>query len=477
MKNLVLTLIAFVCFGLTMNAQTPLSAQSQQFGLPKLPTQIQKSHYPQIHQRILADTSLMDSIIYISTYSPDNAKYIYSYDANMNQSAIFEYKQNTAGNWTLNSKETTTYNSNRDILEKITYIKQQSTGAIIENLKESYTYNANNLLTSFFAYSWDVVENTWILSSKKLYEYDSNGQMTKLSSYIWDISTSSWTNGEKNTFVYDVNGNVSETINYLLDYSLNGWVPFVKCNKTYNTNGNLIEDYYYIWNVNTTAWINSSKSSYLYDNNNRVIETVNINWHNPSQTWINNDKTLQQYDANGNMIDYQAYMWSTNNQWDLGYYTKLIITYNIDNQITEQIQEIWDNISTTNLNFIHNSKINLTYNIDGYLTNGVLNLWDNTSNSWIYYDQRYYYYSSPNGVAIEPTQNINAFQIYPNPAQNELHLKNIPLNTHLAVYDMYGRLCMTTTLQTETLDIRHLPKGIYNLKIADYQAGLKFVKE
>jgi hypothetical protein len=81
-------------------------------------------------------------------------------------------------------------------------------------------------------------------------------------------------------------------------------------------------------------------------------------------------------------------------------------------------------------------------------------------------------------VGIENPEKITtdkALHIYPNPAANQVSLSfhlNDPAFTYIEVYDLSGRKVLATTprqktpgYNTEILNIRHLVKGVYLLKV------------
>lgn len=86
------------------------------------------------------------------------------------------------------------------------------------------------------------------------------------------------------------------------------------------------------------------------------------------------------------------------------------------------------------------------------------------------------------GVLSVPTQeSASTFTIYPNPVADVLHIKVTDLVADkLEVYGLSGRLLMAipNARQTTSLDVSHLPAGVYILKIKSEQAvqTSKFVK-
>jgi hypothetical protein len=82
-------------------------------------------------------------------------------------------------------------------------------------------------------------------------------------------------------------------------------------------------------------------------------------------------------------------------------------------------------------------------------------------------------------VGIKENEN-NKIELFPNPAQNELFVSNLPNNTHVKFYNVQGQLVLTKSIQKTNIDISTLPIGLYFYTINDrigsaIQTG-KFIK-
>jgi hypothetical protein len=78
----------------------------------------------------------------------------------------------------------------------------------------------------------------------------------------------------------------------------------------------------------------------------------------------------------------------------------------------------------------------------------------------------------PTGVSDPYCNCISDLSLWPQPANNVLHLENLPDNTSrlstLTVYDMSGRLAMKRTIgNQDELEVSNLPSGLYVLKLND----------
>jgi hypothetical protein len=68
--------------------------------------------------------------------------------------------------------------------------------------------------------------------------------------------------------------------------------------------------------------------------------------------------------------------------------------------------------------------------------------------------------------------------LYPNPAQNELHIESSLAISEVHIFDNIGRLVLKTKINLGTIDISKLQKGIYHLQCSGEGASynVKFVK-
>lgn len=73
-----------------------------------------------------------------------------------------------------------------------------------------------------------------------------------------------------------------------------------------------------------------------------------------------------------------------------------------------------------------------------------------------------------------------SFTIYPNPAQDIIYLKNIPLISSICIYDIYGKEVIKKLAHktNEEINVNFLKKGIYTIKIGSGKGMMieKFIK-
>lgn len=78
-----------------------------------------------------------------------------------------------------------------------------------------------------------------------------------------------------------------------------------------------------------------------------------------------------------------------------------------------------------------------------------------------------------NEIADALSENYVSVSVYPNPASEFLVIKGVPANQTIRVYDLQGRLVLSTSTETEatTICVKDLQNGEYLL-----QLGAEFVK-
>jgi len=60
----------------------------------------------------------------------------------------------------------------------------------------------------------------------------------------------------------------------------------------------------------------------------------------------------------------------------------------------------------------------------------------------------------------------NRLRFYPNPAKTIIQFDELPAQTEISIYTVYGRLALTTQVQGDkTIDVQHLPIGTYLIKV------------
>jgi hypothetical protein len=84
------------------------------------------------------------------------------------------------------------------------------------------------------------------------------------------------------------------------------------------------------------------------------------------------------------------------------------------------------------------------------------------------------------GITTTPTSvGNNGLTVWPNPANDFLHIGNLERNSQFVIVDISGKTQVAVTVETGNakVSIAHLPKGAYQIKFSGNAKPVKFVKE
>ncbi len=130
------------------------------------------------------------------------------------------------------------------------------------------------------------------------------------------------------------------------------------------------------WNTESSKWENSEHYLNTYDNQFNELESIYQIWDSGNNSWINAERYTSEYDENGNWISYLCENWNIN-QWTK--YFLYSTSYNSQNLITEDLLQIWNEISTKWENYIlYKYEYDIDWNNIIYLRQD----WNYNSFSW-----------------------------------------------------------------------------------------------
>ncbi|MDR0863524.1 MAG: T9SS type A sorting domain-containing protein [Candidatus Symbiothrix sp.] len=144
-------------------------------------------------------------------------------------------------------------------------------------------------------------------------------------------------------------------------------------------------------------------------------------WQNNS--WVNMEQYLMTYDENGNGTSVEFWFWIRDGWLAIG------------------------DLMTETILYYNNMQSNFRWGCHK-LTASYINVSDNST------------------AIVEPpaTPELNAISIYPNPTTGKLEIGNGELKIQqISIFNMLGRNVLNT--QQTTLDISHLPTGVYFVQI------------
>ena len=354
----------------------------------------------------------------------------YSFDLNTSQ-------------WFNQGRTKYTYNSN----EKLEVLSSwdENTSQWNNFRKYQYNFDTDEKLTLSIQYNWDANTNQWINYKKREYFYDTDGKRTVKYYYSWDANTNQWTNSFKVEYSYDANEYLQAITYFHWDSSTNQWLNSSKNEYFFDADGNLTLYFFYQWDSSISQWMFASKTEYTYDVNGNRILIIRYNWDLDIDQWINDNKTEYSYDANGNRILEIFSTWDLNtNNWLKSYKKESNMDLSIN--LTDLILPWW-------YPYYNSNKIldDLKYN------------WNDATNSWELSSNGIYYYSDVT-ANVNQTTNNNLVTVYPNPANNNLHI-TLNNNSNAAIFNLFDiqgkKLITQNVINNEPINISHLNAGMY----------------
>lgn len=79
------------------------------------------------------------------------------------------------------------------------------------------------------------------------------------------------------------------------------------------------------------------------------------------------------------------------------------------------------------------------------------------------------------GLGINPVDNTT-LTVYPNPAQNEIHVLSESAPEDISVFNVQGQLVKTFKSDESTLDVRELTEGVYFFRIKTKEGNVQTKK-
>jgi len=103
----------------------------------------------------------------------------------------------------------------------------------------------------------------------------------------------------------------------------------------------------------------------------------------------------------------------------------------------------------------------------------------NIYSNFLYLDSLQFHYQPYNAAAVGMQENDNGWKIFPNPAGNVLYIaSDVSQTVHIGLYNADGKkLKEITWPRSAQFDLKHLPDGLYSIKICDEKQGLQLSKK
>lgn len=223
------------------------------------------------------------------------------------------------------------------------------------------------------------------------------------------------------------NGSLDTAI-YTESYSTSSsaWVPDWKFVVTYNGNDQAV------------SW-----KRYFYDANNSVYDLVADNIIKYNGTKVDSIKVFDYTSGSADQISYQKYYYTGNVMDSSLEYNKVSGAYVLDRK-NVFVQD--GNFKTTSMNEYQ---------------------WDASANAYTGGSSVWYFNRLSTPSAIDEVQKYG-FQIFPNPSSGIIKIASLESIEELTVYALDGaQLIRRTVVNGENIDLSHLAKGCYLVKVGN----------
>lgn len=275
-----------------------------------------------------------------------------SYDAQGNYTADEYFSYNLGlSQWDLNygSLFANTYNAQNQLLSRTAQEYDGAMATYVNDYREiNYLYNAFGNPSSWDEEEWDGAQ--WVPTIKYLYTYDGNGFPISAEIQEWDALTSTFVPLYKYDEVvwYNWTGDLEEG---LVAYTLN-----------------------LSYNPATSAWDTTGQTTATYGINNSYVQ---LDEEFVNGAFVNSYRSTKNIDDQGRTTFDGAESWdAVNSIWEVSWQMANIFTYDVDDNLTQEINQFWEQNSLALVNSTrHDYADYQTFdNTTGLLSNDVLSI-------------------------------------------------------------------------------------------------------
>jgi hypothetical protein len=312
---------------------------------------------------------------------------------------------------------------------EISLTERWANGAWQNYSKTTNSLDQNGNITNQLIQNWEIESSTWDDWLRATYSNTYSGFPSIIVYERWQ--NGSWQDYTQYVYNYDSNNNLTNLLIQFWNTDSSEWTDLMQSNYSYNSSGLLEGVLYQI--LNNGSWTNSSRTNYTYGSSDVLLTLVTEIWSNGA--WQNNSNQTYSYDAN----NYLTYLFTQN----------------------------WDSASAS---WINSQQSNYTNNEDGTPNQVILQMLNIPSNTWYNFQRTTYTYPDVNSN-IQNFSSDASITIYPIPTSDfiNVNLDELRLNQPFFISDYIGRKLESGILSSgiSTIDIHHLPAGIYLMNIDD----------
>ena len=393
------------------------------------------------------------------------------------------------------------YDNYNNIIYEDKYHFDTNTNNMVRDSLFEWSYDENNNKTLEAIYHYDTSSQKMIGDHKEKWSYNSSNNLTTDVIYRWDTVNNAWTNYFQCDYIYDSINNLKFKNCYEWDLSDSLWKTYSKMEYFYKADSQVDSIMMYMWNTTDSTWEIYKKAKYSYSyREDTLLETIVwYKWDSTDSVWKHWDKYESEY-LNDTLISEDKFYWDYDPNLDewVGIY-KYDYEYDENGNATTKVSYYWDVVL---LKWILQLKYNFSYNMNGGLNKIMSYSYDVADDEWYYYEKiefsydnnelvlvayyAYFSYTPENWVIKKKCYHHSRYLfvpdimskpveyvLYPNPANSTVTIrcsKDLTGST-LEILDINGKTVKYTKLNKTqtTIDISHLAKGAYFVKISGKQ--------
>lgn len=403
-----------------------------------------------------------------------------------NSQGLITQESNGSNASTLTNRQTTTYDANYRITESLTQNYDAGLSVWVNQSKETIGYDAQGNMTSHEYFSYNVGSGTWGLNSGNLYAntYDGQNQLLGRTTQSYDFVSATYVNDYREiNYTYNPFGNPLFWNEEEWDGSQ--WVPTANYYYTYDANGFPTEAEVREWDAATSAFIPSQKYTdvqwYNWVGNmddGLVAYTLNWVYNTTTSAWDTLGQTTTTYGAYNSSVQFDEVYSNGAFVNDFRYTTN----YDYQGRTTLQGGEVWNTLTSAwEINWQEVN--NYTYDVNDNLTQRINQYWDQTSMMLVNNIRNDYadFQTFDNTTGLFSNE-AGSLSVYPNPMHESVTISTAQLTekaTMIQLVDLNGTVVKTIdNISGSTTEITRddLKSGLYFVQVKSGSTVLAMTK-
>jgi hypothetical protein len=358
------------------------------------------------------------------------------------------------------------YDAQHNLIQYIAFSWNYNTQSWQDSLQFFYKYNNANQIVNIVQQSWqfDGISNySWVNIDHCIYEYNELGQESKFTYQYWDCGDNNWDDIWRHEFTYDSIGN--NTLILETDWDGSEWAPGINFIYKYNTINHVTLNLIQVWDNDSNVWTDAFQYIYDYDslgnNDSMLLQT----WDPDEGLWDNCILETINYYSSNKIDNYLFQLWDDFlYEWDdveRGFYKYDSSGNNICilGQDYDQSTNTWSNSCEYLYEYNAQNK---------QISNSVL-YWDDGIENW-YFGMKTKNLKITNPITAKQLVAANALEVYPNPANEFVNIRNSSDIVSIQMFDILGNeILVKNNISSNNfqLDIANFKSGAYFLNIKD----------